>query len=244
MVLRRLTNHVDELPLYKHVSFLLADEISRQHKPGDVLPSEQELARRYKVNRHTLRRALEELVNEGIVGKLQGKGTIVQQKLINYSIHAGTRFTETLQKSGRKAESVVLRKIGIPAKGEVMEYLELEEDEPVALIETLGKMDGMPFSVASHYLPLEKVFDVIRLYDGGSLHQFLKERYGIEMKRTLSLIRAILPQAEDMKVLSIMGNSPLLLVQSVNVDRSTGKPMELTVSRFKGVSTQLTVEPL
>ena len=243
MVLRRLTNHVEDMPLYKHVSFLLADEISRQHKPGDILPSEKELARRYKVNRHTLRRALEELVNEGIVGKLQGKGTIVQQKLIDYTIHSGTRFTDTLEKSGRKAESIVLRKIGIPAQGEIAEFLELQTDEPVALIETLRKMDGMPFSVVSHYLPLEKVFDVIRIYTGGSLHRFLLDRYGIVLKRKLSLIRATLPEQQDMKTLSIMGNSPVLLVKSVNVDQESGKPLELSVSRFKGVSTQLNVEP-
>jgi GntR family phosphonate transport system transcriptional regulator len=243
MALHRHTGHLDNLPLYKHVSFLLADEIRRDHRPGDILPSEHELAKRYKVNRHTLRRAVEELVNEGIVGKLQGKGTIVQQKLINYSIRSDTRFTDTLEKCGRKAESIVLRKIGIPAQGEVVELLKLQENEPVALIETLRKMDDLPFSVVSHYLPLEKAFDLIRLYTSGSLHRFLLEHYDIRVKRTLSMIRAILPEKEDMKLLSIMGNSPILLVKSINVDQKTGEPMELAISRFKGVSTQLMVEP-
>ena len=243
MTLHRFTDHSTDLPLYKHISLLLAEEIHRQHKPGDILPSEQDLAKRYKVNRHTLRRALEELVNEGVVGKLQGKGTIVQQKLINYSIHGGTAFTETLEKSGREGESIVLQKFGIPARGEIAQLLQIEEDEPVACIETLRKMDGMPFSVVSHYLPLEKVFDVIRLYKGGSLHRFLLEHYTIRLKRTMSMIRAVLPDQQDMKTLSIMGNSPILLVKSINVDRSTGVPMELAISRFKGVATQLTVEP-
>jgi GntR family phosphonate transport system transcriptional regulator len=234
---------MEDMPLYKHVSFLLAEEIRRQHKPGDSLPSEQELAKRYQVNRHTLRRALEELVNEGIVGKFQGRGTIVQQKLIDYSIHSGTHFTEILEKNGRKAESIVLRKVGIPAQGEIVELLKIAMGEPVALIETLRKMDGMPFSVVSHYLPLEKVFDVIRIYRGGSLHRFLLDHYGIRVKRTLSMIRAMLPEQQDMKSLAIMGNSPVLQVKSINVDQETGEPVELSVSRFKAVSTQLTVEP-
>lgn len=243
MASQRLENHFDDIPLYKHVSNLLADEIIKQHKPGDILPSEKDLAKKYKVNRHTLRRALEELVTEGVVGKLQGKGTIVQQKLINYSIHSHTRFTDTLEKSGRKAESIVVRKVGIPAQGEIVDLLKVQEGEPVALIETLRKMDGVPFSVVSHYLPLEKVFDVIRIYSGGSLHKFLLEHYGLRVKRTLSMIRAMLPDQKDIKLLSIMGNSPLLLVKSVNVDEKTGDPIELSVSRFKGVSTQLIVEP-
>ena len=243
MALQRYAGHLDDLPLYKHVSFLLADEIRRDHRPGDILPSEHELAKRYKVNRHTLRRAVQELVNEGIVGKFQGKGTIVQQKLINYSICSDTRFTDTLEKCGRKAESIVLRKLGIPAQGEVAELLKLQENDPVALIETLRKMDDMPFSVVSHYLPLEKAFDLIRIYTGGSLHRFLLDHYNIRVRRTLSMIRAILPEKEDMQVLSIMGNSPILLVQSINVDQKTGAPMELAISRFKGISTQLMVEP-
>lgn len=243
MVLHRYNNQYEDLPLYKHVSLLLAEEITRQHKPGDTLPPETELARRYKVNRHTLRRAMEELVNEGLIGKLQGKGTIVQQKLINYSIHSGTRFTETLEKDGRKAETIVLRKTGIPVKGEVADLLELEEDTPVALIETLRKMDGVPFSMVTHFLPLERVFDVIRVYNGGSLHQFLEDRYNIKVKRTRSMIRAILPAKEEMRHLAVLGNSPILLVRSVNVDSETGQPMELSVSRFKGVSTQLIVDP-
>ncbi len=241
--MRVQNSYLDDIPLYKHVSNLLAEEIQRQHKPGDILPSEHDLAKRFKVNRHTLRRAIEELVTVGIVGKFQGKGTIVQQKLINYSIHSRTNFTETLKKSGRKAESIVLRKIGIPAQGEIVELLKIEKDEPIALIETLRNMDGVPFSVVSHYLPLEKVYDVIRIYNGGSLHHFLKEHYNITLKRTLSMIRAVLPDQEDMKKLAILGNSPILVVKSVNIDERDSRPIELSVSRFKGVSTQLMVEP-
>ncbi|MFN2354989.1 MAG: phosphonate metabolism transcriptional regulator PhnF [Desulfopila sp.] len=243
MAFKNFTTDPDDLPLYKHISFLLSEEIRAKHKPGDTLPSEQEMAKRYKVHRNTLRRAIEELVNEGIVGKLQGRGTIVKQKLINYSIHSNTRFTDTLEKCGRKAETVVLRKRGIPAQGDLVEILKLQDNEPVACIETLRKMDDLPFSVVTHYIPLEKAYDLIRLYKGGSLHLFLLERYAIKVRRTTSMIQATLPEKEDIKTLSIMGNSPILLVKSINVDQQTEEPMELAVSRFKGTSTQLIIEP-
>lgn len=243
MAFQNYTIEPDDLPLYKHISFLLSEEIRQKHKPGDTLASEQELAKRYKVHRHTLRRAIEELVNEGIVGKLQGRGNVVKQKIINYAIHSETRFTDTLERCGRKAETVVLRKRGIPAQGDLVEMLNLQDNEPVACIETLRKMDDLPFSVVTHYIPLEKAYDLIRLYRGGSLHHFLLERYAIKVKRTTSMIRAVLPEREDIKTLSIMGNSPILLVKSINVDQQTEEPMELAISRFKGVSTQLVVEP-
>jgi len=231
-----------DIPVYVQISNALADEIQKGHKPGDVLPSEKNLAKRFQVNRHTIRRALEILVTKGLIGKLQGRGTIVQQRPINYSIHSGTRFTETLEYHGRQAESIVLRKIGIPAQKESAKRLEIDEGEPIILIETLRKMDGAPFSVVSHHFPLNKVYAVMSEYEGGSLHEFLYNHYHMKLKRTISLIGAILPGKDDIHWLEISGNSPLLLVKSVNVDQVTGEPIEFSVSRFKGISTQLSVE--
>ena len=233
-----------DIPRYMQISNTLSDEIQRQLKPGDVLPPETDLAKRFQVNRHTLRRAMEILVTKGIVGKLQGKGTIVQQRAINYSIHSGTRFTETLENCGRQAESIVLRKTGIPAQKESAEKLNIEQGEPIILVETLRKMDGAPFSVVSHHFPLNKVYAVMRDYETGSLHDFIYTHYKMKLKRTISLIGAILPNENDIELLEISGNSPLLLVKSVNVDQATGEPIEYSVSRFKGISTQLSVKLL
>lgn len=230
------------MPVYLQISNILAEEINKRHKPGDILPSEKDFSTRFKVNRHTLRRAIEFLVTQGIVGKLQGKGTIVQQRPIDYSIHSGTRFTETLENCGRKAESIVLRKIGIPAQKESAEKLAIEIGEPIILIDTLRKMDGAPFSIVSHHLPLNKVYAVMRKYQGGSLHDFLFTHYHMKLQRTISLISAILPDRSDIEWLEISGNSPLLLVKSVNVDQASGEPIELSISKFKGISTQLSVE--
>ena len=232
----------ENIPIYLQISNLMVEEIQQRYKPGDLLPSEVDLAKRYKVNRHTLRRAMEMLVTKGIVGKLQGKGTIVQQKSINYSIHGGTRFTETLENCGRQAESIVLRKIGIPSPKETAKQLEINEGEPIILVETLRKMDGVPFSVVSHHLPLNKVYAVMRDYEAGSLHDFLYTHYRMKLKRTISLISAILPEQNDIDRLEISGNSPLLLVKSVNIDQATCIPIEFSTSRFKGISTQLSVE--
>lgn len=231
-----------EIPVYRQIGNTLADEIQKHHRPGDILPPEQELAERFKVNRHTLRRAMEILVTKGIVGRLQGRGTIVQQRPINYSIHSGTRFTETLEKCGRQAESIVLRKIGIPAQNEVAKMLKIDVGEPIILIDTLRKMDGAPFSVVSHHFPLNRVYAVMRDYLGGSLHEFLYTHYKMKLKRTVSLISAVLPAETDMKLLDISANSPLLVVKSVNADQATGEPVEFSLSRFKGISTQLSVE--
>jgi GntR family phosphonate transport system transcriptional regulator len=232
-----------DIPIYMQICQLLEEEIQQKHKPGDLLASEQELAVRFEVNRHTIRRAISELVTKGIVGRLQGKGTIVQQKLINYSIHSNTRFTQNLESCGRQPESLVLRKVGLPAQGMIAEMLEVEENKPVIWVETLRKMDGAPFSLSSHYLPLDKVYEVMRSYKGGSLHGFLEQCYGLQLQRKVSLVSAILPDETTRDVLQIPSNLPLLQVKSVNIDKSTGVPVEVTISQFKGGITQLSIEP-
>lgn len=239
---RKIGELTDEIPQHILISKTILEEIQDKYKPGDLLPPESELVKRFSVNRYTIRMSIEELVNKGAVGKFQGKGTVVLQKKIDYPICSSTRFTETLENAGRQAESKVLKKIGIPAAGEVAERLQLTDGAPVILINTLRNMDGGSFSTVSHYFPLEKVYDVMRKYQGGSLHKFIYERYGIILKRVLSLITAKLPDEGDVELLDISANTPVLQVKSLNINEKTGEPLEFVVSRFKGTSTQLSVD--
>lgn len=240
---KHIIRRLNDIPVFRQISNILGDEIQKIYRPGDILPSETDLAKRFKVNRHTVRRAISELVTLGVVGTLQGKGTIVQQKAITYSIHSTTRFTETLESCGRLAESLVLKKTGMPAQQEVAEMLGIEVGRPVILVETLRKMDGAPSSLVSHFLPLDQAFAVMRGYNGGSLHDFLLHHCGIRLRRKISLISAVAATQLDMELLEITGNHPILRVKSVNIDQTTGKPMEFAIARFKGISTQLSVEP-
>jgi GntR family phosphonate transport system transcriptional regulator len=240
---QEIAKRANNVPVFKQISTILDDEIEKLYRPNDILPSETDLAKRFKVNRHTVRRAIGELVTLGRVSTLQGKGTIVQQKLFNYSIHSTTRFTETLEKSGRQAETLVLKKIGIQARSDIAEMLAIDAGRPVILVETLRKMDGGPFAVTSHFLLLDQVFEVMRTYNGGSLHAFLLRHYGIKLRRKISLISAVAPNQMDAQLLEITGNHPMMRVKSVNIDQRTGQPLELVIARFKGMSIQLSTEP-
>ena len=166
----------------------LTEEIRTSFKEGDILASQHELAERFGVRRAVIKKSLEVLENSGIIKKIQGKGAVVLQQQIGYSIHSYTRFSETLKKQGRKSELIVLRKVGIPADEEISSHLKIDVQEPVIMLECLGKMDGSPFTIGHQYLPFEKMYDVMRSYDGGSLHQFIAERYNIKLRRVLSLI--------------------------------------------------------
>lgn len=224
------------------LSKTLTEEIRTRLKPGDMLPSQAELSERFDVSRTIIRDTLEILETTGVIQRIQGKGAIVLHQQIGYPIHRYTRFTETLEKSGRKAETKVLRKIGIPASKEVSHHLKIDVGEPVVLLESVGFMDGAPVSRGLQYFPLEKVYDVMRMYEGGSLHQFIFERYQMKLRRILSLINAQLPSEQDCTVLEIENHIPILQVKSVNVNEKTDVPIEYVDTRFKSTAIQLSFD--
>jgi GntR family phosphonate transport system transcriptional regulator len=217
-------------------------EIQEFYKAGDVLPAESVLAQRFSVNRHTLRRAIDELVAEGLVIRRHGKGVFVLAPAIDYSINSRTRFTATLESQGKTTHSRVLRKQVIPARGGVASRLQLSEGDEVIFLETLREVEGKPFCIISHFLPHALVPQVFENYNNGSLHAFLETFCNIRVQRNESLITTLMPEADDAALLNMPRNLPVLRVKSVNVACHDNKPVEYVVTRFRGDVTQLSVK--
>lgn len=231
------------LPIYRQIRDVLVNEIAALYKPGDILPSENELAERFGVNRHTLRRAVDELVSDGLVERYHGKGIFILETAINYAIGSKTRFTETLQSLGHPTVSRVLRKQLIPARSGVASRLQIKEGEAVVFIETLREVNGKPFCIISHFIPASISQDILDNYNHGSLHDFLNLHCDIELKRSESLISAVLPEADDASLLNMPKQAPILRVKSINLNINTSKPVEYSVTRFRGDATQLSIQP-
>ena len=160
----------------------------------------------------------------------------------NYGIHKHTRFTKTLEAAGNTTESVVLRKLIIPAGGGVARRLELGEGAEVLWVETLRKANERPFSVVSHFMPAELVGQVFAEYEGGSLHDFIADRLGIELERQYSLISTRLPQGDDATLLAIPRHQPILRIKSVNANSVTRRPVEYALGRLRGDRVELEVK--
>ncbi len=231
------------VPVYRQIRDVLTNEVQELFKAGDALPSESDLAQRFKVNRHTLRRAVDELVVEGLVERRHGKGVFVLEPAISYAIGSQTRFTATLQSQGKLTSSRVLRKQIIPARGSVASRLKANEGDDIIFIETLREVEDKPFCIISHFLPCQFCSGVLDAYESGSLHEYLKNNCGIELKREESLISAVLPEADDASLLNMPRHAPLLRVKSLNLDVVSSNPVEYAVTRFRGDAAQLSIKP-
>ncbi|OZA12237.1 MAG: phosphonate metabolism transcriptional regulator PhnF, partial [Hydrogenophilales bacterium 17-62-8] len=143
--------HDSGIALYAQIAKVLERDYVGQGAPGDRLPSEGELADRFGVNRHTLRRAVDELITAGLLERQHGVGVFIADRLLDYQIGTGTRYTQNLADLGIATESSILRKMVAPASAGVARHLNLAHDAPVLWIETLRRADGVPLCVISHF---------------------------------------------------------------------------------------------
>ncbi len=231
------------LALYAQIAEQLRQDILHHFNPGDGLPSESDLAQRFGVNRHTLRRAVDELVEAGMLERRHGLGVFVLDHQLDYQIGHGTRFTENLAAMGLMAENRILRKQTLEAIPRVAERLQMTEGSKVHWIETLRLVDERPMCVISHFLPAQRFPHLMDDYEHDSLHAFLQSHHGCQLRRTESLVTAVLPQGDDAKSLGMPQNRPVLRVKSVNVDERDGAPVEYAITRFRADRIQLRINP-
>lgn len=226
--------------VFRQIARSLEADIKARYRPGDALPAEPVLAERFGVNRHTVRRAVDVLIEAGLLERRHGRGTFVLG-LIDYAISTRTRFTEQLESQGLSADTEVIRRLIVPAANGVARRLNLAEGEDVVFIETRRRADGQPFCLVSHFLPARDYAGPLEAYAGGSLHAFLTEHLDLRLRRVESLVTATLPQGDDAQLLSMPRNTPVLRVKSLNVCEDTGAPVEYALTRFRADRVQLSV---
>jgi GntR family phosphonate transport system transcriptional regulator len=228
------------IAVWAQIADALRREIDRSLDESDWLPAESELAARFGVNRHTLRRAVDELIAEGLVERIHGRGTRVLARGLVYGIGRDTRFTERLAASGRTARVTLLDRAEIAAEGGVARRLRLAEGAPVLRLRTLRGEGDVPYAVTLHFLT-GAAAEAARTYEGGSLTRHLHERAGITLERVESLITTRLPLPEDALALRMPRTQPVLRVKGVNACRECGLIQEYAISQFRGDRVQLSV---
>lgn len=230
--------------LWRQIQTVLEDEIGNgTFAPGEKLPTEQKLAARFGVNRHTIRRALGRLADRGLVRVEQGRGTFVQENVIEYPLGKRTRFSENLSRQKRLPGGTMINSGRIVADKEVARALEIEEASPVVLLVTAGEADGQPISLSSHYFPTPRFDGFESIYKAtGSITEAL-HHYGVKdylRKRTRIIAR--MPTSAEARKLRMPRNRPVLVTESVNID-SNGMPIEYGVTLFCSDWVQLVVDP-
>jgi GntR family phosphonate transport system transcriptional regulator len=234
----------DGVALWRQIASHLQQDIGSGHyPPGGRLPTEAELSQCFAVNRHTVRRALEELSRSGLVRVEQGRGSFVAEDVLEYSVEARTRFSEWIRRHNKEPSGRVLQLKETVADAQVAAGLGIRAGGRVVLLERLGFADDRPVGLTSHYFPsarLRGILDALRASPRitDALHAVGVADYLRQMTR----VTARLPTGEEAELLRMPRNRPVLLTDSVNVDRA-GQVVEFAIGRYPTPRVQIVFEP-
>lgn len=219
--------HNSVVPLYEQLVEQLRKEIAANKfgKSGQI-PTESALSVTYDVSRITVRRAIDELVNQGLVEKKQGKGTFVKAPRYSRNIGSGPMsFSDMCMSNGLKPGAKVLKKgITVPKDAEIRRLLKLADGESAVFISRLRTGNGDPIAYEESYYPME-YSDLLQLnLETESTYRYLKEVRGIELFSTSIRLSIIQISAKMAKVLELPSKHPVLELKGcvVNAD---GKPV-------------------
>jgi GntR family transcriptional regulator len=198
--------------------------------PGDPLPSEAELCERFSVSRMTVRQALAELTNDGLVERRRGQGTFVAHRPVHRRPGVFLSFTEEMNRRGVRATSRLLAAgMDEPRRSEALD-LGLAPDSEVVRISRVRLADGVPVALEDAALVPELREVLEEDLGGGSLHSAL-ERRGVVATRATGTITARLARAGETELLDLAPQSALLVELRILFDQD-GRVFERTETRY------------
>ena len=211
--------------------------------PGARLPTEVQMAARFAVNRHTVRRALEELSRNGLVRVEQGRGSFVAEDVLDYTVGPRTCFSEWIRRHNKEPSGQTLDLREIPADATIAAGLGLRAGARVVRLERLGLADGRPVSIGSHHFPAARFPKLLAaLRTGGTISAALAQAGVADYRRQTTRVTARMPSEHEATLLATPRNRPLLVTESINVD-AAGRVVEYGVARYPTPRVQIVFEP-
>jgi GntR family transcriptional regulator len=219
-------------PLYQQIKGLILQSMQEgEWKPGEAIPSEMELAARFRVSQGTVRKAIDELAAENLVVRRQGKGTYVAT---HAEQHLQYRFLKLMPDSGDRAgegpaERTVLECKRVRATAEVARALALRAGDAVVQVRRILSFRGVPTILEDLWLPgtafkglsAEQMTGYV-----GPTYALFEIEFGVRMVRAEEKIRAVGADSAQAALLNVAQASPLLSVERIAYTYNDA-PMEL-----------------
>jgi GntR family transcriptional regulator len=221
----------------------LADAIvTGRLAPGDRLPTEQDLAAWLGVSRMTLRHALAELAQRGLVTRTVGRsgGTFVAEPKVEQDLTVLAGFSEQLRRSGLVAGARVLVAAQIPASPAASAALDIGAGDPVYEVRRLRLAGGQPILIEHSLFPASRCPGLLQYRLDGSLYELLEEKYGQRPYRAKEVLEPVSAGVREAEALGVAEGAPLMLVERTAYGRS-GEPLEFARDLFRGDRTRVVV---
>ena len=206
-------------PLYYQLQQIIKEKIENGvWKPGDNIPTEQEMMEKYQISRSTVRQAVLSLVNDGYLRREKSKGTIVTS-LTGRMHFVGSliSFSAEMNQKGISHDSSILAEEVIPATKEIAEKLQLSVGDEVYYLKRLRNVNDHPYLVDEHYIPYKLCPRIEEKYkDGASLYSLLVAEYNFDLHHGQIEFEPITASSKEvMDLLKIYSTTTLILAERI-----------------------------
>ncbi len=225
------------VPKYRELAEAIRAEIARA-PVGTPTASERQLAEETGVSRMTARRAIDELVREGLLTREVGRGTFVARPVVSVPLQL-TSFTEDMRARGYEPSSVVLS-VGVATADDQAAGV-FGSGVEVMTLSRLRLADGVPIAIERSHVRAGAFPGIDRIdFSHESLYRVLTEDYGVRFDAGEQVIRAAIARPADAETLRIPTGSPVLELVRTSVSR--GSVIEWTTSTYPGSRFELSAQ--
>lgn len=213
-----MLNSQDVIPLYQQVENVLRKKIhAGEFEPSMRLPTEAELAEEFGVSTITVKKAVLNLVDQGLLKRKQGKGTFVVSEKQSRDMRQVMSFSQVCSLNGTTPGSKTLEQCVIPATANLQAKLETK-DEKVVLIKRLRYVDGKPMALEINWFSMNFAFLLTEDLNNKSLFALIDENQKVTLFSARRSIEICYARPQESELLHIAQESPLLLVDSTVFD--------------------------
>jgi GntR family transcriptional regulator len=252
----KMLDRQSPIPLAYQLTTILRDMISSgEYPPHSLFPTEEQLTIKYDISRTTVRIALSNLVNEGLIYREQGRGTFVNVKRSNENQRNGLfgrgrvardvvqikSTTNIIRSAGMTPSTKLLRFIVEQPDETIVENLKIRPEHVVWYIERLRFADDIPVLLERVWVPQFMLPNITKEELEGSLFQVYTEKCGYKLSWAHQILRAVSLSAEDAEILGQEKGSPAMYVTGVTY-LDDGRPIEMENSLFNSQITEFNVD--
>lgn len=206
-------------PIYLQVRKAIRDSIEEgEYLPGTSIPSENELAKLFGINRQTVRNSIGVLIKEGVLKSVQGKGIYVVGSKIERDLETLGGFTQTMREKGTSPSTKVLLKVARKAGDKYSIIFDISPDEDIYYIKRICYSDGEPFSLEEIFIPKE----IMPKLEGIDLAVFsiyeVYEFYGVKLTKAYQTLDLTTLETKDAKLLGVEPSQEVMLFECTSFD--------------------------
>ncbi|MEN9710338.1 MAG: hypothetical protein RL441_330 [Actinomycetota bacterium] len=219
------------VPLY----FQLSQDLERAIRDGDIKPGEHieaevELAARLGLSRPTVRQAIQDLVNKGLLVRRRGVGTQVVHSQMRRGVEL-TSLYDDLSQAQHKPTTVVLSLTIKRSDARLAELLRIKEGDRVLHLRRLRSMNGEPLAIMRNWIPADLLNTTKEELEETGLYEVMR-RQGLHVRVANQKIGAAIAAAPDARLLEIRAGSPLLVMERTAFD-DAGRVVEASSHKYR-----------